>query len=76
MEMGKSTSSSSVGTGGMASKLNAAKLAGASGCDMVIANGKDFHVIHKIIAGEPCGTVFKANKKEDFYLMDEIERMF
>ena len=76
LEMGKSTSSSSVGTGGMASKLNAAKLAGASGCDMVIANGKDFHVIHKIIAGEPCGTVFKANKKEDFYLMDEIERMF
>lgn len=75
LEMGKSTSSS-VGTGGMASKLNAAKLAGASGCDMVIANGKDFHVIHKIIAGEPCGTVFKANKKEDFYLMDEIERMF
>ena len=67
LEMGKSTSSSSVGTGGMASKLNAAKLAGASGCDMVIANGKDFHVIHKIIAGEPCGTVFKANKKEDFY---------
>lgn len=76
LKMGKSTSSSSVGTGGMASKLNAAKLAGASGCDMVIANGKDFHVIHKIIAGEPCGTVFKANKKEDFYLMDEIERMF
>ena len=76
LEMGKRTSSSSVGTGGMASKLNAAKLAGASGCDMVIANGKDFHVIHKIIAGEPCGTVFKANKKEDFYLMDEIERMF
>lgn len=76
LEMGKSTSSSSVGTGGMASKLNAAKLAGASGCDMVIANGKDFHVIHKIIAGEPCGTVFKANKKDDFYLMDEIERMF
>lgn len=76
LEMGKSTSSSSVGTGGMASKLNAAKLAGASGCDMVIANGKDFHVIHKIIAGEPCGTVFKTNKKEDFYLMDEIERMF
>ena len=76
LEMGKSTSSSSVGTGGMASKLNAAKLAGASGCDMVIANGKDFHVIHKIIAGEHCGTVFKANKKEDFYLMDEIERMF
>lgn len=76
LEMGKSTSSSSVGTGGMASKLNAAKLAGASGCDMVIANGKDFHVIHKIIAGELCGTVFKANKKEDFYLMDEIERMF
>ena len=76
LEMGKSTSSSSVGTGGMASKLNAAKLAGASGCDMVIANGKDFHVIHKIIAGEPCGTVFKANKKEDFYLMEEIERMF
>ena len=75
LEMGKSTSSSSVGTGGMASKLNAAKLAGASGCDMVIANGKDFHVIHKIMEGRKYGTLFAGNKKEEFFLIDYIEKL-
>ena len=37
LKMGKSTSTSDVGTGGMASKLTAAKLASAAGTDMVIA---------------------------------------
>ena len=49
--MGKSTSSSNVGTGGMSAKLIAAKIATESGADMVIANGKDVSVIEKIIKG-------------------------
>ena len=75
IRMGKSTSGSDVGTGGMASKLTAAKLASASGADMVIANGADFHNIHRIIQGEDCGTLFLANKKDEFYLMDYLEKM-
>ena len=75
IQMGKSTSGSDVGTGGMASKLTAAKLASASGADMVIANGADFHNIHRIIQGEDCGTLFLANKKDEFYLMDYLEKM-
>ena len=42
MQMGKGAGSD-VGTGGMATKLSAAKIAAASGADMVIANGDDFH---------------------------------
>ena len=41
MEMGKG-SSSDVGTGGMSTKLNAAKIATTAGADMVIANEKIF----------------------------------
>lgn len=75
MEMGKSTTGSKVGTGGMATKLTAAKIATAAGTDMVIANGRDFHIIHDIIDGRECGTVFPGNKKEEFYLMDYLEKI-
>ena len=54
IEMGKGTTGSSVGTGGMATKLKAAKLATSAGADMIIANGEDFHIIHRIINGECC----------------------
>ena len=41
LDMGKTTSGSSVGTGGMATKLIAARIATSSGADMVIANGNN-----------------------------------
>ena len=75
IEMGKGTTGSSVGTGGMATKLKAAKLATSAGADMIIANGEDFHIIHRIINGECCGTLFRANQREEFYLIDYIEKM-
>lgn len=64
--MGKSTSSSTIGTGGMASKLVAAQIATYSDTDMIIANGDDVHVIERIMDGENIGTLFKANKNESF----------
>lgn len=64
MNMGKG-SVSDVGTGGMATKLHAAGIAAAAGTDMIIANGKDFHVIHKIIEGQNYGTLFLAQKREE-----------
>lgn len=72
MNMGKETSSSQVGTGGMSAKLVAAKIATYSGADMVIANGADVDVINDIVNGENIGTLFMANKKEDFDLVEEV----
>ena len=74
LSMGKG-SVSKVGTGGMATKLTAAEIATVAGADMVIANGADFHVIHKIIEGRRYGTLFVQNKKEEFYLIDYIEKL-
>ena len=73
MDMGKETSSSQVGTGGMSAKLVAAKIATYSGADMVIANGSDVDVINAIMNGENVGTLFMANKKEDFDLVYEVQ---
>ena len=67
MEMGKG-SGSSVGTGGMATKLSAAQIATASGADMIIANGEDFHILHRIMNGGTYGTLFKGNRQPDFSL--------
>lgn len=64
-------SASDVGTGGMLTKVNAAKLATSAGADMVIANGSDMGIIHRIMEGERIGTVFKANRTEDFYLIND-----
>lgn len=75
LNMGKASTGSKVGTGGMATKLTAAEIATAAGTDMVIANGKDFHVIHKIIEGRNHGTLFVGNQKEEFYLIDYIEKL-
>lgn len=64
---------SDVGTGGMATKLTAARIATWSGADMIIANGKDVGVIHEIMENDFVGTVFLADPREDFYLSDYIE---
>ena len=68
LEMGKGSSGSKVGTGGMAT----AQIAAAAGTDMVIANGSDFHVIHKIMQGRKHGTLFLSRDREDA----ELRRMF
>lgn len=75
LEMGKSTSGSSVGTGGMSTKLTAARIAAKSGADMVIANGEDFHVIHKILQGRQHGTLFVGKKDQNFSLVEYIKEM-
>ena len=72
MHMGKSETGSNVGTGGMNTKLQAAKIATSAGCDMIIANSSDIHILHRIMDGRNFGTMFKANRDEDFYLADYI----
>lgn len=49
---------SSLGTGGMRTKLTAAGIATASGCDMIIANGADPSVLYDIVEGKSVGTRF------------------
>ena len=67
--MAKGSTGSDVGTGGMATKLNAARIATMSGADMIIANGKDVGIIHEIMEGNFRGTFFKANKEEKFEIL-------
>ena len=55
---------SELGTGGMATKLRAAKMVMAHGCDMVIANGDKPELLYGIAAGLPVGTRFAGMKKE------------
>ncbi|MDO4622885.1 MAG: glutamate 5-kinase [Eubacteriales bacterium] len=75
MHMGKSSTGSNAGTGGMATKLSAAKVATLGGSDMIIASGEDFHILHKIIDGRAVGTLFLSQKKDDFYLLDYLEQI-
>ncbi len=45
---------SGVGSGGMITKIEAAKIAVAAGCNMVIASGHDKHPLRRIADGERC----------------------
>lgn len=72
LNMGKSTSGSGVGTGGMATKLKAAGIAVSSGADMVIANGNDIDNIAKIMSGADVGTLFVSCKDKNFDLVKFI----
>ena len=75
MSMGKSTTGSNVGTGGMNTKLSAAKIATSAGADMIIASGHDVRILHRIMDGRNIGTFFKANKDDQFYLNDYVDNM-
>ena len=53
---------SALGTGGMVTKLRAAKLVTQEGIDMVIANGEQPEIIYQILDGAPVGTRFIGRK--------------
>ena len=55
-------SGSSLGTGGMATKLKAARIATSSGIDMVIYNGEDPEGLYALMEGKHIGTLFKGRK--------------
>lgn len=74
ISMAKGTTGSDVGTGGMETKLIAAEIATRSGADMIIANGEDIGILHRIFGGEFVGTLFKEHYDEDFYIADFIEQ--
>ena len=53
---------SGLGTGGMSTKLRAAKMVTAASCDMIIANGENPSALYDIVDGKAVGTRFKGNK--------------
>lgn len=70
--MAKESTGSDVGTGGMATKLTAAKIATFSGADMIITNGQDVRVLSDIFADDYTGTLFTANPNPNFNLATYI----
>ena len=68
MKMGKATTGSSVGTGGMNTKLVAAQIATKAGADMIIANSEDIGILHRLLTGENEGTLFAAKRDDNFDL--------
>lgn len=53
---------SSLGTGGMSTKLHAAAICTEAGCDMVIANGAAPSVLYDIAEGKPAGSRFRGKR--------------
>lgn len=53
---------SGLGTGGMSTKIQAAKIAKAAGVTMAIINGSDPNLLYDLIDGKPTGTVFTTGK--------------
>ncbi|MBR1432219.1 MULTISPECIES: glutamate 5-kinase [Ruminococcus] len=51
---------SSLGTGGMSTKITAAKIATNAGIDMVIMNGRDPEKLYDLFEDKEIGTLFKA----------------
>ena len=75
MHMGKASTGSNVGTGGMNTKMIAAKIATSSDVDMIIANSKDIGVLHRLLSGENEGTLFVAHKDEIFDLPEFVQNL-
>ncbi len=55
--MAAAESSSGMGSGGMASKIEAARIANAAGAALIIVSGQHNHPLARVMAGD-CGTVF------------------
>lgn len=75
MAMGKSSTGSGVGTGGMNTKMTAAKIATSTGTEMIIANSKDIGILHRLLDGSEEGTLFLANKDENFDLSEFVGQL-
>ena len=75
LNMGKKSTGSSVGTGGMNTKLTAAQIATRSGADMLIANSRAVRILHRLMDGQNLGTLFVAHPDEDFDLPGFVSRL-
>lgn len=53
-----------LGSGGMLTKIRAARLAAMGGCPTVIVSGTEDDVITKVVAGQPLGTLLTTNEQD------------
>lgn len=74
--MAKDSTGSNVGTGGMATKLMAAKIATYSGVDMIIANAGKTDILYDIMNDDFTGTLFHHCDNRNFdlstYILESI----
>ena len=74
--MAKDSTGSNVGTGGMATKLMAAKIATYSGADMIIANAGKTDILYDIMNDNFTGTLFHRCDDRNFdlstYILESI----
>lgn len=63
---------SNYGTGGMSTKVAAARIATDSGADMAILDAADLNQIYSLIDGEDVGTLFLAHESDDFDTVEFI----
>lgn len=74
--MAKDSTGSNVGTGGMATKLMAAKIATYSGADMIIANAGKTDILYDIMNDDFTGTLFHHCDNRNFdlstYILESI----
>ena len=73
LAMGKGPGTS-VGKGGMSTKISAARIATDSGADMIITNAEDISLLGDVLDGKHVGTLFKAHKNVNFHLIDYISQ--
>ena len=68
--MGKDSSTSTVGTGGMTTKLNAAEIATKVGASMVLMSSDRLQDIYRVFDGDAVGTLFLKNVDPNFDIKD------
>jgi glutamate 5-kinase len=62
MESNSTTRGSGISSGGMYTKLAAARITMANGIPMIIANSSEENIIHRVIDGEEIGTMFRPHR--------------
>ena len=60
------------GTGGMYTKIAAARIATHAGADMAIIDSSDLNIIGDLLNGEDVGSLFTADVSRNFDIMDFI----
>lgn len=71
IQMAKNTNTG-YGTGGMMTKISAARIATDSGADLAICDSGDLEIILRLLAGEDEGTLFLAHSDDSFDVTDFI----
>lgn len=71
--MAKSSSKTDLGTGGMRSKIEAARIATDAGADMLIMSGGQIDRLQDALSGQRIGTLFCAHKNPDFDLYQYLK---